>query len=340
MILRIVSVSGGKDSTALYLWAIEQWGKDGFRAVFADTGHEHPVTYNYLRNLPTMANGPEIEWVKSDFSKKLKQKGIDIPAEGMLALWLWKGRAPSARAQFCTEHLKLRPILDWLTIHRGTKEVEMYVGIRAAESARRAKMPMEEDSDFYDCIVKRPLLKWSEEAVFAYLKLKGVEPNPLYDHGSARVGCYPCVHSRKSELANMEDWAWEKLAVWEKLAGTTWFSFGEIPLTQEQTLELKKAEHWETVKCIECCGSGTVVADFGPAGSEIYDCPDCLGEGLLKRLTNESSLAIAKLKDKFSPSVKQVREWTKTSRGGRQFQMFQEDAKDVPSCMSTWGACE
>ena len=57
-IIRIVSVSGGKDSTALYCWAIEQWGKDGFRAVFADTGNEHPVTYNYVRNMHEMAGGP------------------------------------------------------------------------------------------------------------------------------------------------------------------------------------------------------------------------------------------------------------------------------------------
>lgn len=51
-IIRIVSVSGGKDSTALYCWAIEQWGKDGFRAVFADTGNEHPVTYNFMQSEP------------------------------------------------------------------------------------------------------------------------------------------------------------------------------------------------------------------------------------------------------------------------------------------------
>lgn len=62
-VCRVVSVSGGKDSTALYLWAIEQFGKDGFYPVFADTGHEHPVTLNYLRNLPDWSGGPAINWV-------------------------------------------------------------------------------------------------------------------------------------------------------------------------------------------------------------------------------------------------------------------------------------
>lgn len=36
----VVSVSGGKDSTATYLLALEYTGGD-FDAVFADTGNEH-----------------------------------------------------------------------------------------------------------------------------------------------------------------------------------------------------------------------------------------------------------------------------------------------------------
>lgn len=297
--LRIVSVSGGKDSTALYFWAIDQFGKDGFRAVFADTGHEHPVTYNYLRNMHTFGNGgmgPQVEWVRSDFTDKVKAKGRTPSGNPFLDMWLWKGRAPSAKAQFCTENLKLAPIRDWINSIRSHHEVEIYVGIRAGESARRAKMAEEEDSEYYDATVKRPLLRWTEENVFKFLESKGVEPNPLYQNGFARVGCYPCIHSRKSELASMPDWAWEKLAEWEKLAGRTWFSFGEIPLTNEQKLEILKA--------------------------------------------NGDQKKISELKDKFSPRVQQVREWTRTSRGGKQFDMFAPDGKDVPSCMSTWGVCE
>ncbi|MFP1817324.1 phosphoadenosine phosphosulfate reductase family protein [Lonsdalea quercina] len=42
----VISLSGGKDSLALWLLAREQ----GINAtvVFADTGHEHPYTYDYL----------------------------------------------------------------------------------------------------------------------------------------------------------------------------------------------------------------------------------------------------------------------------------------------------
>src|SRR5258708_6462847 len=41
------SISGGKDSAAMGLWLMEQ-GID-YDRVFADTGWEHPKTYEYLR---------------------------------------------------------------------------------------------------------------------------------------------------------------------------------------------------------------------------------------------------------------------------------------------------
>lgn len=269
--IHVVSVSGGKDSTALYCWAIEQFGAEGFRAVFADTGHEHPVTYNYLRNLPTIAKGPAIEWVKADFTEKVKRKGKIPQGNPFLDMWLWKGRAPSARAQFCTEHLKLRPILKWLEENRGDDEPVMYTGIRAGESVRRSKMPAREWAPLYDCYTERPLLEWTEPQVFAFLKKHNVEPNPLYAEGFRRVGCFPCIHARKSELARLPEWAWEKLTSWEKIAGRTWFS----PLKPGQIT-----------------------------------------------------------------TVDEMKEWSKTTHGGTQFDLWSEDAKDIPSCMSTWGACE
>ena len=49
----LVSVSGGKDSTAMALWLIDQGLRDRCHWVFADTKWEHPDLYDYLEYLET-----------------------------------------------------------------------------------------------------------------------------------------------------------------------------------------------------------------------------------------------------------------------------------------------
>lgn len=68
----IISVSGGKDSTALLLLAIERQ-PDNMQAVFADTGNEHDLTYDYVRYLE-QATGVPIRWVKADFTRHIAGK--------------------------------------------------------------------------------------------------------------------------------------------------------------------------------------------------------------------------------------------------------------------------
>ncbi len=48
-----IGVSGGKDSTALLLWAVNESGypRDRIVASFCDTGNEHQITYDYVRML-------------------------------------------------------------------------------------------------------------------------------------------------------------------------------------------------------------------------------------------------------------------------------------------------
>jgi 3'-phosphoadenosine 5'-phosphosulfate sulfotransferase (PAPS reductase)/FAD synthetase len=270
-VLHVVSVSGGKDSEATYVWAIENLGPDGFRAVTADTDFEHPVTYNFTRNLPSLAGGPAIETVSASFEEKLRAKGIEPSGNRFLDMMLLKGRAPSSQAQFCTGLMKLEPIKAWLESVRGDHEVIMYVGIRAEESERRAKYPDREFSDFYDCWIVRPILRWTEMGVKNYLKARGIPINPLYDAGQARVGCYPCINSNKSALAAIEDWAWERLEQWEQRMGRTFFA----PMVPGMEI------NW----------------------------------------------------------AKDVREWARTSRGGRQFNLFETKATETSSCMSGW-VCE
>jgi 3'-phosphoadenosine 5'-phosphosulfate sulfotransferase (PAPS reductase)/FAD synthetase len=71
----VISMSGGKDSLATRLVAIEK-GIEHV-AVFADTGNEHQITYDYLDYLREVT-GP-IVTVKADFARLfgVKSKTID-----------------------------------------------------------------------------------------------------------------------------------------------------------------------------------------------------------------------------------------------------------------------
>ncbi|EGT5656562.1 phosphoadenosine phosphosulfate reductase family protein [Citrobacter braakii] len=228
----VISLSGGKDSLALWLLAREK-NIDAI-VVFADTGHEHPYTYDYIALLEQKL-GPVIR-VRADFQQRILNKrtyiqtvwpeklvekyGYSGPeakkriAQALdlllprnipfLDLCMLKGRFPSTRARFCTFELKHRPIDEQLIqpLLAQYDEVISWQGVRAQESASRARLPaLELDADNQPGLhVYRPLLHWTHDQVFALAKRHGIPPNPLYRLGCARVGCMPCIHARKKEL--------------------------------------------------------------------------------------------------------------------------------------------
>lgn len=73
----IISVSGGKDSTALLLLALER-GAENMQAVFADTGHEHAQTYEYVQYLNDKVF--PIRTIRADFSVDLERKAAYVAA--------------------------------------------------------------------------------------------------------------------------------------------------------------------------------------------------------------------------------------------------------------------
>jgi 3'-phosphoadenosine 5'-phosphosulfate sulfotransferase (PAPS reductase)/FAD synthetase len=179
----VASVSGGKDSAALSLHLTEM-GIEHDR-VFMDTGWEHQVTYEYLRGELTRALGPIVE----------------IRAERQMAdLIRHKGMFPSRQRRFCTQELKVFPMQRYLRAREDVSDLVNAVGIRREESQARARMTEWEWSDGFDCEVWRPLLSWTLDDVVAIHKRHGLRPNPLYLLGASRVGCWPCIYARKSEI--------------------------------------------------------------------------------------------------------------------------------------------
>ena len=204
----VVSVSGGKDSTAACLY-MKELGLE-YEAIFFDTGWEHPDTYDYVENFLPSVVGPIKRLVqKRDMRtpelEELAQKYEDrIGWYSPMIRWvIFKGMFPSRVRRYCTQHLKVFPARDYLKAMED--EPINVVGIRAQESASRAKMGEWEWSDTFDCEVWRPLHQWKVEDVIEIHQKYGVRPNPLYlgKNPSERVGCYPCIFARKSEIRTM-----------------------------------------------------------------------------------------------------------------------------------------
>lgn len=188
-IINHIGVSGGKDSTALLLWAKYESGYDPatLDVTFCDTGNEHQITYDYVQMLNDKVHPIKTLKPERDFYELAK----------------WKKRFPGAKARFCTIELKIKPSKKHLQALLDTgAEIVMHSGVRANESKERAKLVKREETR--ERVTEfRPLLNWTLEDVWAIHKRHGIDPNPLYSMGAKRVGCLPCIMSRKAEVANI-----------------------------------------------------------------------------------------------------------------------------------------
>lgn len=205
----IITVSGGKDSTAALLYTLHDFcggKKENILAVFCDTGFEHETTYKYLDYLEASIGIQII---------RLRSKKFD----GFVDMVNQKGRFPSTKARFCTSELKVKPMIDFI-LDNIQDDILVIQGIRADESTNRAKMSeyctyfkgyfegkftyrKKEVLAFckkYANEVWRPLLSWTTQDVFDYIEKNGLERNELYNKGFGRVGCFPCIMATKGEV--------------------------------------------------------------------------------------------------------------------------------------------
>jgi len=186
----IVNYSGGKDSTAVLLLALEIWGPK-IRVVHADTGNRWPETLPYIRSLQEDL-GIRIEILKNDrlFFDLVEHKGF------------W----PSARFRFCTFDLKAKPTHRWVLENKMRDGVQI-LGLRKDESKRRAKLGSfscgggKERGQVQGFSCHRvkgvsdmwyPILEWKTQDVYRYIESRGVTLNPIYDFCS-RLGCPTCL---------------------------------------------------------------------------------------------------------------------------------------------------
>ena len=227
-----LGVSGGKDSTAALLWLVYESGWDLSKLVvsFCDTNNEDLLTYAYLEILNSHVFPIDVIHPPLDFWQ----------------LAYKKRRFPGAKRRFCTQHLKLIPSARYINeLEDSRGKVLLLSGTRRAEGKahnNRGNLEVWHWNEFLTADQYLPVYEMSIEQVWglhqAHLQLDwvvsivandpymrtdhkeqlisrleahGIPRNPLYDMQAQRVGCFPCVNSRKSEIRAMATFRPERI---------------------------------------------------------------------------------------------------------------------------------
>lgn len=97
-------------------------------------------------------------------------------------------------------------------LQRAVKGQSVWVtGIRAEQSAGRHDMPRVEWDADNEIIKYHPILDWSLDQVWDFVKTNDVPYNELHDRGFPSIGCGPCTRAVKpGEDIRAGRWYWEQ----------------------------------------------------------------------------------------------------------------------------------
>jgi 3'-phosphoadenosine 5'-phosphosulfate sulfotransferase (PAPS reductase)/FAD synthetase len=357
--INLLSVSGGKDSTALILHALERGVE--FQCCFADTGHEHPETYEYLDYLRDRL-GITIEAAKADFSKKIEGKRKFIEENWKQSLM--EGRAGKWVKAMGNEHNHPKP--DWEPEQReipinepGWMWQRELKGLSSDEADSKVALALEvlqpTGNPFLDmciwkgrfpstkgrfCTDELKTIPITQQIVFPLMKKTGLGIRSwqgVRAQESARRATY-----KMHEQIDFGVWVYRPLLKW----------------THEEVFEIhrKHGIKWNPlymkgmnrVGCMPCimCRKGEL-AEISRRFPEV-----------IERLKKWEEMVAASSKrglatffdvrpfadDKYNINhidhgIEAAARWARTERGGKQFNLFTE-FEDIPSCSSDYGLCE
>lgn len=175
----ILSLSGGKDSTALAIYMRDR--VQDMEYVFCDTGEELPETKEYLDKLEVF------------LGKEINRLNPERPFSHYLQVY--NGVLPDARTRWCTRKLKIEPFEKFVK----NDPCYSYVGIRADEAHRKGYI-----STKPNIFPRYPFIEdnITKEDVFRILEESGIGLPKYYDWRS-RSGCYFCFFQRRNEWVGL-----------------------------------------------------------------------------------------------------------------------------------------
>lgn len=160
-----------------------------------DTGRLFPETYNTLQ-ITTARYGIPIEVYfpeASHVEEMVRSRGINLFYESV------------ENRKFCCHIRKIEPLT------RAFAGMDAWIcGLRREQSVTRQDLNLVEWDEQNKLIKINPLIEWTEEQIWDYIKEKNIPYNKLHDQGFPSIGCQPCTRAvEPGEDIRAGRWWWE-----------------------------------------------------------------------------------------------------------------------------------
>ena len=160
-----------------------------------DTGRLFPETYQLIEKT-NMTYGIKIEVFFPDYhevQRMVREEGINLFYNSV-----------ESRHR-CCQIRKLEPL------KRAFQGLDVWIcGLRREQSITRQDMQVVEWDEMHQLIKVNPLISWTEQQVWDYIKMHSVPYNKLHDRGYPSIGCEPCTRAvQPGEDVRSGRWWWE-----------------------------------------------------------------------------------------------------------------------------------
>jgi len=170
-----VACSFGKDSMVLLGLLRELGILEKMRVLWINTGYDFEKTIQFKDKI-------QREWGLQLYTIAPKHTREEFETEHGTELY-------KTDPSLCCRLNKVQPLSDFFTEYK----IRFWItALRRDESPTRAGIQVLEYERDASRLKINPLVNWTHEEIWAYLKANRIPYNFLYDHGYTSLGCEPC----------------------------------------------------------------------------------------------------------------------------------------------------
>lgn len=198
-----LSFSGGKDSCVIKELATMAGVK--FDAVYSNTTIDPPELVRFIKK-----HHSDVAWNNSGRGNMMHRVATR------------PGMPPTRGGRWCCQEYKE---------YAGRGRTSIF-GVRADESPRRKKLWREVTETTWGDTAICPIVYWSDEQVWGFIRSNNVPYCELYDEGFTRLGCVGCPLA-SADKRRKEFERWPKMgANWKRAIIRNWENYNDVPNTK------------------------------------------------------------------------------------------------------------